>query len=174
MAKHRAQRTTLKASFAHHTVQEYFDSSRLENSTVFFTVHQEEMSQKFRGVVLSEAQHIELKKLWEVTDAWIVPPDVFGAVNGNLTIYSIVSAILSLCKWPTEIFQHKMLCSMAIDLFNPSNSHFESLSARPRGLRCRWIYFLSIISMLISNAGVWTGTQKLATWSWFAYCIFCS
>ena len=121
------KRTTLTASFAHYTVREYLDSSRSKDSTVSFTVRQEESWQKFTEAILSEAQHLESNKLWELKNASIDASDTLGEVNRSLSVYSVVSAILSLRKWPTEIFQHETLCPMVIELLDPSKSHFESL-----------------------------------------------
>ena len=121
------RRTTLTASFAHYTVREYLDSSRPKNSIVSFTVRQEGLRQKFLGIILSEAQHIESNELWELKNASVDPSDALGVVYRSLSVYSVVSAILSLYEWPTEISQHDMLCAMAIELLDPSKPHFESL-----------------------------------------------
>lgn len=142
---------TLTASFAHYTVREYLDSSRSNNSMVSFIVRQEELRQKFLGVILSEAQHLESDKLWEVKNLTIDPSDALDVVNRSLSVYSVVSAILSLCKWPTEISQHQMLCPMAIELLDPSKPHFESL-------KCVASVIEASLAMF-SKKGLYAGTQ---------------
>ena len=147
----RLKRTTLTASFAHYTVREYLDSSRPKNSMVSFTVRQEELRQKFLGVILSEAQHLESNELRELENASIDPSDALGVVNRSLSVYSVVSAILSLRKWPTEISQHEMLYPMVIELLDPSKSHFESLKCAASVIEASLALF--------SKKALYAGTQ---------------
>ena len=119
--------TTLTASFAHYTVREYLDSNRSRNSMVSSTIRQKGLRQKFLGAILSEAQHLESNELSEHKNGSINHHDALDVLNRSLGVYSVLSAILSLCKWPTEISQHETLCTMAIELLNPSKPHFEYL-----------------------------------------------
>ena len=153
----RLRRTTLTASFAHYTVREYLDSSRSKNSMVSFTVRQEELRQKFLGVILSEAQNLESNKQWELKNPSIDPSDALDAVNRSISVYSIVSAILSLCKWPTEISQHEMLSRMAIELLDPSKPHFKSLKCVALVVEASLAYF--------SNTALYAGKQF-----WLMHC----
>ena len=121
------RRTTLRASFAHYTVREYLNSNRSKNSMVSFTARQEELRHRFLRVILSEAQHLELNKLWELKKALAHSSNPLDVVNRSFKLYTVESAILSLRTWPTEISQHEMLSTMAIELFNPSTPHFEFL-----------------------------------------------
>ena len=123
----RLRHTTLTASFAHYTVREYLDSSRSKNSMISFPFRQEELRPKFLGIILSEAQHLELNQLWELENPSIDPSDALGEVHRKLSVYSVVSTMLSLSKWPTEILAHETLCTLVIELLDPSKSHFASL-----------------------------------------------
>ena len=145
------QRTTLTASFAHYTVREYLDSSRSRNSMISFPFRQEELRPKFLGIILSEAQHLELNQLWELKSPSIDPSDALGEVHSNLSVYSVVSTMLSLSEWPTEILEHEMLCTLVIELLDPSKSHFESLKC------AAWAIEASLA--LFSEKAFYVGTQ---------------
>ena len=115
-------------SFAHYTVREYLDSRCSTNTVISSTLGQEELKQKILEVILSEVHHIELNQRWKVRKACHNSSGVLEAINGNLNDYCIVSAILSLYEWPNEMSQQERLCSMAIDLLNPSRPHYETLN----------------------------------------------
>ena len=120
-------RTTLTASFAHYTVREYLDSSRSKNSMTSFPFRQEELRQKFLKIIFSEAQRLESNQLLELQNPSIDPSDALGEMHRELSVYSVVYTMLSLEKWPTEILEHETLCTLVIELLDPSKSHFESL-----------------------------------------------
>ena len=120
--------TVHRVSFAHYTVREYLDTRCSKDSVVFSNTFQEETRQHVLGSVFSEAHNIELNEQWKDENASIDPTDVLIAVNRSLNIYSVVSAILSMFKWSTEIAQHERLSTMAIGLLDPSKPHFETLS----------------------------------------------
>ena len=119
--------TVHAVSFAHYTVRECLDSHCSTNTVISSTVGQGESRQRILEVVLSEVHHIELNQRWKIKNAYVDPFGVFEAINGNLNDYCIVSAILSLYEWPTEMSQQERLCSMVIDLLNPSRPHYETL-----------------------------------------------
>jgi hypothetical protein len=122
--------TTLAVSFAHYTVREYLDSTRIsKSSTAYFTACKENLKQNFMEITFSEAQHIELNELWEWETASNDTCDVIDAVEGNFNGYCVVSALLSLRKWPHEISKQDTLCTLAIDLLDPSKPHFQILRA---------------------------------------------
>ena len=114
-------------SFAHYTVREYLDSRCSTNTVISSTLGQEELRQRFLEVVLSEVYRIGLNQQWKFRNANVDPSVVFEAINGSFNDYCTVSAILSLYEWPTEMSQQERLCSMAIDLLNPSRPHYETL-----------------------------------------------
>jgi hypothetical protein len=122
--------TTLAVSFAHYTVREYLDSTRIsKSSTAYFTACKENLKQNFMEITFSEAQHIEPNELWEWGTASNDTSDVIDAVEGDFNGYCVVSALLSLRKWPREISQQDTLCTLAIDLLDPSKPHFQILDA---------------------------------------------
>ena len=121
--------TTLTVSFAHYTVREYLDSTRIsKNSTVYLTACKENLRQNFMEITFSEAHHIEQNELWErrtaSSDGW----DVVEAVGGDFKVYCVVSALLLLHEWPREISQQDTLCTLAIGLLDPSKPHFQILN----------------------------------------------
>jgi len=122
--------TTLAVSFAHYTVREYLDSTRIsKSSTAYFTACKENLKQNFMEITFSEAQHIEPNELWEWGTASNDTCDVVDAVEGDFNSYCVVSALHSLRMWPREISQQDTLCTLAIDLLDPSKPHFQILNA---------------------------------------------
>ena len=120
----------LTVSFAHYTVREYLDSTRIsKNSTVYLTACKENLKQNFLEIVFWEAHHIEQNELWE----WDINSNnnnhVIDAVLGDFNTYCMVSALLSLRKWPCEISQQDTLYSLAIGLLDPSKPNFQTLGA---------------------------------------------
>lgn len=125
--------TTLTVSFAHYTVREYLDSTRIsKNSAVYLTACKENLKQNFMEITFWEAQHIEQNELWEreitSNDRW----DVVDAVDGDFNVYCVVYALILLRERPREISQQDTLCSLAIDLLDPSKPHFQILNAAAR------------------------------------------
>jgi hypothetical protein len=126
-------RTTFIVSFAHYTVREYLDSTRIpKNSAVCFTACKENLKQNFMEITFSEAHHIEQNELWEGGTASNDSRDVFDAIEEDFKVYCVVSALILLQKWPLEISQQDTLCTLAIDLLDPSKPHFQILNATVR------------------------------------------
>jgi hypothetical protein len=122
-------RPVFVVSFAHYTVREYLDSTRIpKNSTVYLAACKENLKQNFMEITFSEAHHIEQNELWKGGTASNNSCDVVDAIEGNFNVYCVVSALLSLRKWPREISQQDTLCTLAIDLLDPSKPHFQILN----------------------------------------------
>ena len=125
----KTERTTLAVSLAHYTVREYLDSNRVsKNSAVYLVNCKENLKQNFMEIILSEAHNVEQDELWEWKIASFDSDDVADAVEGDFNVYSVVSALLSLRKWPCEISQQDTLFTLAIDLLDPSKPNFQRLS----------------------------------------------
>ena len=120
---YKEQDTTGIVSFAHYTVREYLDSSR---SKIY--IGSQGLRQRFLIIVFSEALHIgpnELQEWYDTLDNNDL--NVSSTVRGNLNGYYLVSAFLSLFRWPNEISRCETLCTLAIDFLDPSKTHFEPL-----------------------------------------------
>jgi hypothetical protein len=136
--------TTLAVSFAHYTVREYLDSIRIsKNSTVYLNASKENLKRNFMEITFLEAHHIEQNELWESETALNDSCDVINAVEGDFNCYCVVSALLSLRKWPCEISQQDTLYTLAIDLLNPSKPHFQILNAAARHIEASASFFSS-------------------------------
>lgn len=123
---------TLTVSFAHYTVREYLDSARIsEHSTVYTTACKGNLKQDFMKITLFEAHHVKQNKLLEEGTDSIDTSNAIHAAN-DFNAYCVVSALLSITKWPSEISQHNVLCTLAIDLLDPSKPNFQLLSATAR------------------------------------------
>jgi hypothetical protein len=133
--------TTLTVTFAHYTVREYLDSTRMSNPTASFTTCKKGLEQKFMEVTFSEAHHIESNELWEWETALKDFSDVCDAIYGDFNSYCIVSALLSLHEQQHEICQKGTLCTLAIELLDPSKPHFEILDAAARHIEESTSYF---------------------------------
>src|SRR5271156_966890 len=133
---------TLAVSFAHYTVREYLDSTRIsKSSAAYFTTFKENLKQDFMKIILSEAHHIEPNELWQWKAASNDFYDVVDAVEGDFNGYCVVSALLSLRKWPCEISQQNTLCILATDLLDPSKPHSKILDAAAWHIETSMNYF---------------------------------
>lgn len=54
------------------------------------------------------------------------------AANSDFHAYCVVSTLFSIARWPSEISQNDMLCTLVIDLLDPSKPNFQLLSATAR------------------------------------------
>ena len=121
---------TSAVSFAHYTVFEYLNSTRIsKNFRVYLTACKESLKDNCMEITLLEAQHVEQNELWERKTASEDKLKVGDAVIGDFNVYCVVSALLSLRKWGSEISQQDTLSTLAIDLLDPSKPNFPILHA---------------------------------------------
>lgn len=122
-------RPTAAVSFAHYTVREYLDSTRIsKHSTGYVTSCKENLKQNFMEIVLSEAQNVEPMELWEGDPDPDDTYNIVDAIVGNFNVYCVVSGLLSLRKWPGEISQQNSSFALAVDLLDSSRPNFQILS----------------------------------------------
>ena len=119
--------TYISVSFAHYSVREYLDSTPTSNAV--FGYHTMDLKHRFLEITLSEAQRIESNDLWELETDCTDNSDVIEAVYSNFNIYCVISALLSLYKFPSHICRHSTLNALAIDLLDPSMPHFATMEA---------------------------------------------
>ena len=118
-------RTYFSVSFAHYSVREYLDSNRTSNAVFgYHTIGGGDLKDHFLEITLSEAQHIESNELGELDDY-----DVVQAVDFRFNIHCVISALLSLYRFPNQICRHSTLNALAIDLLDPSMPHFPTMEA---------------------------------------------
>ena len=121
-------RTYISVSFAHYSVREYLDSNRTSNAVFgYHTIGGGDLKDRFLEITLSEAQHIEPNELWELETNPTDDLDVIQAVDSRFNIYCVVTALLSLHKFPSQIYRHSTLNALAIDLLDPSMPHFPTM-----------------------------------------------
>ena len=122
--------TYISVSFAHYSVREYLDSTRTSNAVFgYHTIGGGDLKARFLEITLSEAQHIESNELWELETNLTDNSDVIQAVDSRFNIYCVISALLSLYKFPSQICRHSKLNALAIDLLDPSMPHFSTMEA---------------------------------------------
>lgn len=122
--------TYIAVSFAHYTVREYLDSTRISNAVLgYHTIGEGDLKDRFLEITLSEAQHIESSELWELDTNLTDNSDVIQAVDSRFNIYCVVSALLSLYTSSSQICRHSTLTALAIDLLDPSLPHFSTMEA---------------------------------------------
>lgn len=122
--------TYISVSFAHYSVREYLDSTRISNVVLgYHTIGGGDLKDRFLEITLSEAQHIESTELWELETNLTDNSDVIRDVDSTFNLYCVKSALLSLYKSPSQICQHSTLTALAIDLLDPSLPHFATMDA---------------------------------------------
>ena len=122
--------TYISVSFAHYSVREYLDSTRTSNAVFgYHTMGGRDLKDRFLEITLSEAQRIESDELWELETDWTDNSDVIEAVDSRFNTYCVISALLSLYEFPSQICRHSTLKALAIDLLDPSKPHFSIMEA---------------------------------------------
>ena len=122
---------TPAASFAHYTVYEYLNSTRISNIfPASLTVCEENLRENCMEIALLEAQHVEQNKLqkWKYSSNNSLSWETLLMI-GDFNTYCVVSALFSLCKWPIKISQQDALSTLAFDLLDPSKPNFHILCA---------------------------------------------
>ena len=133
----------ISVSFAHYSVREYLDSTRTSNAVFGYnTIGGGDLKDHFLEITLSEAQHIESNELWELETNLTDDLDVIQAVNSRFNIYCVITALLSLHKFPSQICRHSTLNALAIDLLDPSLPHCSTMEATV----CTTYYELPVFS----------------------------
>lgn len=100
-----------------------------EDSTFYTTACKGNLKQKFMEITLFEAHGVKQNELLEEEkkDSIDMCNDVLAA-NNDFHAYCVISARLSIARWPNEISQNDMLCTLAIDLLDPFKPNFQLLS----------------------------------------------
>lgn len=120
--------TYISVTFAHYTVCEYLDSSRILNTVyAHHSAGKQNLGDFFLRITMSEAQHIEQNELWELENDDPNDPNVFEAFVSDFNSYCAISALLSLYNLPGQVCQQGMLSTLAIDLLDPSKPHFVAM-----------------------------------------------
>lgn len=124
----RIDRTYISVSFAHYSVREYFDSTRISNAVLgYHTIGGEDLKDRFLQITLSEAQQIQSLESWEFDTNLTEKSDVIQALDSRFEVYCVLSALLSLYKFPSKICGHSTLNALAIDLLDPSMPHYSTM-----------------------------------------------
>lgn len=120
--------TYISVSFAHYSVREYLDSTRISNVVLgYHTIGGEDLKDRFLQITLSEAQHIESLKSWDLDTNLTDNPDIIQALDFRFEVYCVLSALISLYKFPSKICGHSTLGALAIDLLDPSMPHYSTM-----------------------------------------------
>ena len=115
--------TYISVSFAHYSVREYLDATRTSNAVFGYdTIGGGDLKDCFLEIILSEAQHIESNETILRNFS-----DFDQTVGSKFSIYCLVSALLSLHKFPSQICRHSTLNALAVDLWDPSRPHFSAM-----------------------------------------------
>lgn len=144
----------LRVSFAHYTVREYLDSTRISTTSApYLTIYKEKLELKLLEIVLLEAGHIKPNALrGKSMSLFSSAVDVLSAAEKDFNVYCVIASILSLCKWQREIAQQRILCSLAIDLMDPSRPHFDEFKSAAYHVSKSYTYMTYNTSNHISGA----------------------
>ena len=130
--------TALTVTFAHYTVREYLDSTRITESSIAYAITcKQSLKQDLIEIVISSAYDIELNELRSYKYSLCAKDDIFLSLTEYFSLYCTISALLSLRKWPREISQQETLCSLGINLLNPAEPHFQILDCMAEEVNAR-------------------------------------
>ena len=119
----------LTVSFAHYTVLEFLNSSRMRNGPAcFFAFGQESAKLEYANMLVIEAltktdERLSISRNPDISDV----DTIATAVNHDITCYSIVSSILVVRKWASILpEQGNFNQSTIFKLFDESRTHFQT------------------------------------------------
>lgn len=122
------QRSTV--SFAHYTVKEYLQSSRISQKEVgFFAIAQEKFQKHFAGIAFRQALAIQPDILGEYDEAEDTG-FIHGLLDADFKLYCGVSSVLQLYFWPKAISSDSSLMEFSealVDPNRPAYLGFENL-----------------------------------------------
>ena len=122
------QRSTV--SFAHYTVKEYLQSSRISQKEVgFFALAQEKIQKHFAGIAFRQALAIQPDSLAEYDEAEDTE-FIHGLLDADFKLYCGVSSVLQLNDWPEAISSDSSLMELSealVDPNRPAYLDFENL-----------------------------------------------
>ena len=115
-------------SLAHYTVREYLDSNRVsESSSASTQACKLDLQPDLTRTTFLGARNINAGALSKKIGGSVEKVNGFDLIERTFCGYCIISAMNSLWRWPIEISQQDETYSLAIDLLDPSKSHYEYL-----------------------------------------------
>ncbi|KAK3370926.1 hypothetical protein B0T24DRAFT_627387 [Lasiosphaeria ovina] len=119
---------TTAVSFAHYTVLEFLDSTRIRiGPASFFAIDKESVKIEFAKMVMLEALHTEPHDIWDTEEIFYGNEKITDAVEESFNLYSIVSSIVAVRYWGHTLSTDTTSCELAFALFDATNQHFEHL-----------------------------------------------
>lgn len=117
-------------SFAHYTVWEFLDSTRIfDTSAAWFAVTRESTKLDFMTAILLETLNMRPKALSERECTSNHQPDVADTFNEDFSVYCVVSSILCLGCWGCELSKKDDLSALAFSFLDPTNPHYTAFQA---------------------------------------------
>ncbi|KAK0706095.1 hypothetical protein B0T26DRAFT_725418 [Lasiosphaeria miniovina] len=120
---------TTAVAFAHYTVLEFLDSTRIRNGPAsFFAIDEELVKLEFAKMVMLEALDTEPNDIWDTEDIYLGNEKIADAIEESFNLYSIVSSILAVKCWGQTLASDTTLCELAFAMLNATSQHFEHLA----------------------------------------------
>ncbi|KUJ12400.1 uncharacterized protein LY89DRAFT_785768 [Mollisia scopiformis] len=145
--------TINSVSFAHYTIWEFLNSSRIvESSAAFFALREYETKMQLTGTVLHGVLNADATDLWKSphdhTDREDF--DVFIAGDEHLDTYCIAMSVLCLWTLGDDLAKQDHLVSLSFDLLDESKTYVSSFKRVAR----IWLYpFLNNGAVIIDHFG---------------------
>jgi hypothetical protein len=151
-------KTVVGISFAHYTVREYLDSARiLTGPTASFAISTRAIKQQFTEIALREAKNFQLPDEWTSDTFLLHESKVHDRLYGDLALYCLASALVSITIWQEEICQLNRLFDLVKEFLDPTKPHFDDL--------CTATNIISIFTLLFLDAE-WYDEFQFCNISW--------
>ncbi|KAG8531308.1 uncharacterized protein KY384_002936 [Bacidia gigantensis] len=119
---------TLEVNFAHYTVREYLDASRLmQDHTAKLATRQESLMKQPLSAVFAEAHKVHLNTTGMHRIKVSNSSSILDAVFGDFNIFCTMCALFALRILAQRISEHETLFDIALGLLDPSNACFSTI-----------------------------------------------
>lgn len=115
-------------NFAHYTVREYLDSSRIsKSSTSYTTTCKQNLQPDLVRTIFAKARKPDRHILLEINEDNINSDDIWCMITESFSIHCLVFAFSYLRDPPSEIYHQDATFDLAIDILDASKPSFEDM-----------------------------------------------
>jgi hypothetical protein len=118
----------------------------LTSPTASFAISTRAIRQQFTEIVLHEAKNVQVPDEWTSNKLLLDESKVFDTLYGDLALFCLASALVSITRWQEEICQLNRLFDLVKEFLDPTKPHFDGL--------CRAMIIISNFTDLLSSVAL--------------------
>jgi len=133
---------TPAVSFAHYTVLEFLDSTRIRNGPAsWFAADKDAAKLEFAKMVILETLDTRWNETWPTAEVNHDDKDIADAVEKDFSLYSVASSALAVHNWGPSLALDPALYRPTFALFDTTREHFEAYKNTIRSVESATNFF---------------------------------